>query len=94
MNCRISVILFFGGLFCVTLSAQQPKRAYHVPEFAHTWHLPSLHPDHIILNLTEDPSTSMSVTWRTNVEVLKGYAEIALATAAPKFWRNATTLKA
>ncbi|MEM6767690.1 MAG: metallophosphoesterase family protein [Bacteroidota bacterium] len=94
MNCRISVILFFGGLFCVALSAQQPKRAYHVPEFAHTWHLPSLHPDHIMLNLTEDPSTSMSVTWRTNVEVLKGYAEIALATAAPKFWRNATTLKA
>ncbi len=94
MNYRSFIILFLGGCFCAALFAQQPKRAYHVPEFARTWHLPSVHPDHIMLNLTEDPSTSMSVTWRTKVEVMKGYAEIALATASPKFWRNAVTLKA
>lgn len=69
-------------------------RAYQAPEFAKNWHKPSLHPDHIVLNLTEDPSTSMSVTWRTNAEIENGYAEIAVATAAPKFWRNAKKYEA
>lgn len=70
------------------------KRAYRAPEFAYNWGKAGMHPDHIVLNLTEDPSTSMSVNWRTSTEVQVGYAEIAVATPAPKFWRNATTLKA
>ena len=72
----------------------QQKRAYRAPEFAFNWSEPGLHPDHIVLNLTEDPSNSMSVTWRTSTEIQFGYAEIAIATAAPKFWRNAKTIKA
>ncbi len=82
------------GFATILPSYAQEKRAYHEPEFAFNWEKAGLHPDHIVLNLTEDPSTSMSVTWRTSTEVQKGYAEIALATAAPKFWRNATTIKA
>jgi len=31
----------------------------------------------------------MSVTWRTDTSIHAGQAEIAIATAAPKFWRNA-----
>lgn len=92
-----NVVLFFASLvIVVTISSEVfgQKRAYRTPEFAYNWGKPSLHPDHIILNVTEDPSTSMSVTWRTSVEVQVGYAEIAKATPAPKFWRNATTLKA
>ena len=73
--------------------AQLP-RAYRAPEFAYNWSAPGQHPDHIVLNLTADPATSMSVTWRTSTEVREGYAEIAVATAAPKFWRTAQTLKA
>lgn len=89
---RYLILLFVLISLGAEVSAQ--KRAYRAPEFAYDWGKPGVHPDHIVLNLTEDPSTSMSVTWRTSVEVLVGYAEIALATPAPKFWRNAQTLKA
>ena len=86
-------LLILVTLFAVsTVSAQQ--RAYQVPEFAATWSKPGAHPDHIVLNLTADPATSASVTWRTSPEISEGYAEIAVADAAPKFWRNAKTLKA
>ena len=70
------------------------KRAYKVPEFAKEWDKPGKHPDHIVINLTEDPATKASVTWRTNTEISKGYAEVAIASAAPKFWRNAQTYEA
>jgi len=84
--------LLAAALLPFTVEAQ--KRAYSAPDFAYDWGKAGLHPDHIVLNLTEDPSTSMSVTWRTSVDVQVGYAEIAIATAAPKFWRNAKTYKA
>lgn len=90
---KIHITLSMLLCLSITLQAQQ-KRAYRTPEFAYTWHKAGLHPDHIVLNLTEDPSTSMSVTWRTSTKVQVGYAEIALATGAPKFWRNAKTYKA
>ena len=70
------------------------QRVYQAPEFSPDWHLPGKHPDHIILSFSEDPSESMSVTWRTDPSVPSGYAEIAPATAAPKFWRNAKTYEA
>ncbi len=79
------------GLFS-TLQAQQ--RAYKVPQFAKDWSKPGKHPDHIVLNYGENSATTASVTWRTTTEIKTGYAEIAIATAAPKFWRNATTVKA
>ena len=36
-------------------------------------------PERIILNLTETPSTSQAVTWRTNADVFKAQAQIARA---------------
>ncbi|NQZ90044.1 MAG: metallophosphoesterase family protein [Colwellia sp.] len=42
-----------------------------------------------MLNIGADPTTTASVTWRTNTEVKTAYGEIAKATAAPKFWRTA-----
>ena len=89
----VSIALFVALAFHVGRLHGQ-ERAYQAPEFVNDWHKAGKHPDHIVLNLTEDPSTSMSVTWRTSTEVVKGYAEIAVATAAPKFWRNAKTLEA
>jgi Calcineurin-like phosphoesterase/Purple acid Phosphatase, N-terminal domain len=89
-------ILLTGGL--LPLAAQHPhshaKRAYHEPEFTQDWDKPGLHPDHLVLNPTADPASGMSVTWRTGATAKKGYAEIALATGSPKFWRNAITLDA
>lgn len=33
-------------------------------------------PDRIVLNVTEDPSTSLAVTWRTCYSIQTGFAEI------------------
>ncbi len=88
---KIRLVLMISAAYismCQPLYSQE-LRAYKAPVFEKTWHLPSQHPDRIVLNLTADPATSMSVTWRTSTEVLTGYAEIAKASAAPKFWRNA-----
>ena len=57
-------------------------------------HGPYLRPDRIILNVTEDPSTSVSVTWRTTGEITKGAAQIAKADAHPAFVAAARTVEA
>lgn len=73
--------------------AQKPK-VYKAPEFRTDWNKPTLQPDRIVVSLGEDPSSILTVTWRTSTEVNDCYVEIAKATAAPKFWRNAVTIKA
>ena len=86
------IILICCCLLTINLSAQQ--RAYKVPQFAKDWSKPEKHPDHIVLNYGENAATTASVTWRTDPSIEVGYAEIAVATPAPKFWRNAITIKA
>lgn len=46
---------------------------------------PSHDPDRVILNLTENPETSLAVNWRTDTTVANGTVEWALATAGPEF---------
>jgi len=46
---------------------------------------PSREPDRVILNLTEDPETSLAVNWRTDTSVNTGTVEYAIATAGPEF---------
>ncbi len=77
-----------------TLCLAQQPRVYKAPEFEKNWSQPSLHPDRIVLNFSEDPASQIGITWRTSPEISTAYAEIAIATAAPKFWRNARTFKA
>lgn len=36
---------------------------------------PSEYPDHIVLNATPEPSTSVAVTWRTSTQVTEGFCE-------------------
>ena len=67
---------------------------HHEPHYGEDWSRPGHHPDHVVLNLTEDPSSSMSVSWRTDTSVHSAMAEIAIATAAPKFWRYAESYDA
>jgi 3',5'-cyclic AMP phosphodiesterase CpdA len=55
---------------------------------------PGVQPDRIVLTLSEDPAASQSVTWRTSEKTTKAWAEIAIATGAPRFWRNARRLPA
>lgn len=51
--------------------------------------LPGVQPDRIVLTPSEDPATAQNVTWRTDETVQEAWAEIAIATGAPRFGRNA-----
>lgn len=55
---------------------------------------PSNVPDRIILNLTEDPTTSIAVNWRTSLNVTEAYIEYAKATHGPEFRANPNRIKA
>jgi len=87
-------VLFLVFLFLNVVAFSQTSKIYKAPKFKSTWHLPSYHPDRIVLNLGQNPENSAAVTWRTTKDNKVGYAEIAKATAAPKFWKNAKKIKA
>lgn len=55
---------------------------------------PTAMPDRIVLTLNGDPRTSVAVTWRTSVDVVKGIAEIAEAEANPYFSEKAKQIEA
>lgn len=46
-------------------------------------YVPQKMPDRISFTVTEDPSNSAAVTWRTNTEINEAYAEIVLADINP-----------
>jgi predicted phosphodiesterase len=54
----------------------------------------SVDPEHIILTWKSNPDTSQSVTWRTDSSVSQAVAEIALASPAPDFGKNAKKYQA
>tara|TARA_B100001559_G_scaffold25248_1_gene20048 strand:- start:1046 stop:2422 length:1377 start_codon:yes stop_codon:yes gene_type:complete len=70
------------------------QRKYIKPEFVKNWSKPGKHPDHIVLNFSEDPATTISVTWRTSKDVKSAYGEIAMAHANPSFISRAETFDA
>ena len=84
----IIVIVLFSGF------SSYSQRKYVKPKFANNWSKPSKHPDHIVLNFSQDPATSISITWRTSREVKEGIAEIAISHANPKFSSQAISKKA
>ena len=47
------------------------------------YYAPSKVPDRIVLTLTETPSTTQAVTWRTSTEVSKGKGQLMLANPTP-----------
>jgi 3',5'-cyclic AMP phosphodiesterase CpdA len=86
------VIAVFGATARFTAAHDGPDHE-HPPKKAEDAEVykPSLVPDRIVLTWEEDPATTMSVTWRTSTDVQKGVAQIALATADPKFGDKAPT---
>lgn len=62
------------ALLVYTQSYSQQNESYYIPK---------LNPDRIILNVTEDPSTSIAVNWRADNSISESFAEIALADADP-----------
>src|SRR5690625_6762061 len=77
MYSKISFLPFLGVLFVfvfpLTLSAQNDGNPY----------VPQRNPDRINLTVTEDPSTSAAVTWRTSTEIDEAHAEIVEDGANP-----------
>ena len=68
-------------LISTTLFTQSfPKKT----EFDKNWSNPKKFPDHILLSYSDDPATTVSVTWRTSREINKGFGEIAKAKANPE----------
>lgn len=55
---------------------------------------PSREPDRVILNLTEDPGTSLAINWRSDTSVVNGFVEYAVATAGPEFTERVTRIDA
>jgi 3',5'-cyclic AMP phosphodiesterase CpdA len=93
-NARAFVTLLLSILlFANTLPAQEAT-PHPDPVFPAKWSAPTVLPDHIILTFSGDPSSTQSVTWRTNTAVKNVVAEVALADGAPKFWRNAVKVEA
>jgi len=90
----LRIIMMLLCIMTFEMASLAQDHVHHAPQYEKEWSKPDHHPDHIVLNLTEDPSTSMSVTWRTDATIPNGIAEIAIATAAPKFWRYAKSYTA
>jgi len=55
---------------------------------------PGSYPDRIVLSWAGDPSSSLSVTWRTDSTVTEAKAQIAPATGGPSFHTQSQTIEA
>lgn len=55
---------------------------------------PSIVPDRIMLNLTDQPATSMAVTWRTGLFVKNGYVQVTEAVPSPGLQDSARLIRA
>ena len=53
---------------------------------------PTQTPDRIILNLTNDPTHSLAVNWRTDTTINMSQVQVALATHGPEFVKNARSI--
>lgn len=63
------------------------------PHLRH-WEKASRDPDRIVLNWSDDPTTSVAVTWRTNTDVKEAYAVIYPSIAEPSFELGAEPIMA
>ena len=79
-----NIVFTVIALGTVLLSQSLPAKA----QFDKSWSNPTKYPDHILLNYSDDPATTISVTWRTNKDIKKGFGEIAIAKGDPKFILN------
>ncbi|MFB6249836.1 MAG: fibronectin type III domain-containing protein, partial [Salinibacter sp.] len=70
-------------------AASSPEPAAELPSTR-----PGPYPDRIVLNWAKDPSSTLSVTWRTDSTVTDAKAQIAPALGAPSFYTKARTVEA
>jgi hypothetical protein len=86
---KIAFLLSIMVTVFLTIGCTPESQTSSIP-----WEEPGVYPDRINVTFTEDPATGFSITWRTDTSINSGMAELALATAAPRFWRNGTQQQA
>lgn len=101
---RISIVVLLIILLLSTDWDVQAKDLHPVAtdttETSHAHHhgepgeLPSPFPDRVTLTWSDDPATTLSVTWRTDDSIASSVAEIAVATADPEFGSAAFSVEA
>ncbi|HNZ36840.1 MAG TPA: metallophosphoesterase family protein [Candidatus Marinimicrobia bacterium] len=84
---KLILILLIIGQFSPILVARDTSRAAYYPD-------PTQYPDHLILSWSDDPTSTQSVTWRTDTSIKSAYGEIALADASPNFVYQAKRIPA
>lgn len=94
-----SGICYTTVLVCLSLllahcSHLPGKQVIPLPKETCSYHAHLSSPARILLTLTEHPSTSQAVTWRTNDQVTHPKAQIAPSTDSPAFIDNASTIPA
>ena len=89
---KSSYFYFYLITFCVNINAQNDSHHHeHKHAGLHHWEIPSKDPDRIILTFNGDPSTKRAVTWRTDLSVERGEAQIAIAGLNSNFTSDATS---
>ena len=85
----------FTGSLCAALLFTTVSLTAHGPDpdLRH-WEIAGPDPDRIFLSFYGDPATGRAVTWRTGPSVTEAWAEIAPATANPKFDKSSRRLLA
>ena len=88
------IALLFSSAMAVSVDGQNPVSTSNSGpqkldlEKKTTWNNPSTIPDRIVLTVTENPATSLAITWRSNTFMKKAYVEFAIAEDGPKFVRK------
>ena len=98
----LSFILYAGFRYEHNRHGHDHDHSDHYHEHSHSQEVvvpdkllfPSKDPDRVILNLTENPETSLAVNWRTDTTVSTGSVEWAVATAGPEFLENTKSMSA
>ena len=89
---KSSYLNLFLLIFCVNVNAQNDSHHHeHKHGGLHHWEIPSKDPDRIILTFNGDPSTKRAVTWRTDISMERGEAQIAIAGLNSSFTNDATS---
>ncbi len=85
MNFKLTIRIFTVLLLCF---------AFSVKSTANLKNAATPVPDRIILNLAQDASTSMAVTWRTDATVSEGFCELQVLTGGRINPENTKSFKA
>ncbi|MCK5369309.1 MAG: metallophosphoesterase family protein, partial [Cyclobacteriaceae bacterium] len=90
---RISDLVFIVGIVFLVMNCESRHEQQVVNKpgsfgLFPNYLFPTKTPDRIILNLTNDPTHSVAVNWRTDTTVENSIVQVAIATHGPEFVKN------